>query len=123
MGDEFKKAEHEILIEILESLLFYVNFILFFSFCTHFSFLLFIYFIIHLFTCTYIVWLISLSCLSLLGIYPKECNTVTPETPAQPCLLQQYSQQPSYGNNQDAPLLMNGSRKCGTCTQWNFTQP
>jgi hypothetical protein len=27
----------------------------------------------------------------------------------------------SYRNNQDAPLLMDGSRKCGTCTQWNFT--
>jgi hypothetical protein len=26
---------------------------------------------------------------------------------AHPCLLQQ-----SYGNSQDAPLLMNGSRKC-----------
>jgi hypothetical protein len=33
------------------------------------------------------------------------------------------AQYPSYGNNQDAPVLMNGSRKCGTCTQWNFTQP
>jgi hypothetical protein len=31
--------------------------------------------------------------------------------------------QPSYGNNQDAPLLMNESRKCGTCTQWNFIHP
>jgi hypothetical protein len=38
---------------------------------------------------------------------------VTPEAPAHPCLLQCYSQQPSYGNNQDAPLLMNGLRKCG----------
>jgi hypothetical protein len=36
--------------------------------------------------------------------------------------LQCYSQY-SYGNNQKAPLLMNGSRKCGTCTQCNFTQP
>jgi hypothetical protein len=25
-----------------------------------------------------------------------------------------------YGNNQDAPLLTNGSRKCGIYTQWNF---
>jgi hypothetical protein len=37
--------------------------------------------------------------------------------------LQHYSQSPNYGNNQNAPLLMNVSRKCGTCTQWNFTQP
>jgi hypothetical protein len=29
----------------------------------------------------------------------------------------------SYGNNQDAPLLMNGLRKCGIYTQWSFTQP
>jgi hypothetical protein len=30
---------------------------------------------------------------------------------------------PSYGNSQDAPLLTNGSRKCGIYIQWNFTQP
>jgi hypothetical protein len=29
----------------------------------------------------------------------------------------------SYGNSQDALLLMNGLRKCGTYTQWNFIQP
>jgi hypothetical protein len=29
----------------------------------------------------------------------------------------------SYGNSQDAPVLMNGSRKCGIYTQWNFTRP
>jgi hypothetical protein len=34
-----------------------------------------------------------------------------------------YSQQSSYGNSQDAPLLMNGLRKCGIYMQWNFTQP
>jgi hypothetical protein len=28
----------------------------------------------------------------LLGIYPKECNTVTPKPPAHPCLWQCYSQ-------------------------------
>jgi hypothetical protein len=27
------------------------------------------------------------------------------------------------GNSQDAPLLMNGSRKCGIYIQWNSTQP
>jgi hypothetical protein len=26
-------------------------------------------------------------------------------------------------NSQDAPLLMNGLRKCGIYTQWNFMQP
>jgi hypothetical protein len=49
----------------------------------------------------------------VLGIYPKNETQVTPEAPTHPCLLQ----------HQDAPLLMNGSRKCGTCTQWSFTQP
>jgi hypothetical protein len=48
---------------------------------------------------------------------------VTLEAPAHPCLLQHYSQKTSYRNNKDAPLLVNGSRKYGTCTQWNFTQP
>jgi hypothetical protein len=37
--------------------------------------------------------------------------------------MTKLSQYPNYGNNQDTPLLMNGSRKCGTCTRWNFTQP
>jgi hypothetical protein len=32
---------------------------------------------------------------------------VTPEALAHTCLLQHYSQQPSYGNSQDAPLLTN----------------
>jgi hypothetical protein len=27
------------------------------------------------------------------------------------------------GNSQDVLLLMNGSRKCGIYTQWNFIQP
>jgi hypothetical protein len=30
---------------------------------------------------------------------------------------------PSYRNNQDAPLLTNGLRKCGIYTQQNFIQP
>jgi hypothetical protein len=50
----------------------------------------------------------------------KNAIQVTPEAP---CLLEHYSQYVSYANNQDAPLMMNGSRKCGICTQWNFTQP
>jgi hypothetical protein len=33
------------------------------------------------------------------------------------------SGQTSYGNSQDAPPLMNGLRKCGIYTQWNFMQP
>jgi hypothetical protein len=37
--------------------------------------------------------------------------------------LQHYSQQPTYGNGQDAPLQTNGIRKFGIYTQWNFIQP
>jgi hypothetical protein len=33
-------------------------------------------------------------------------SQVIPKAPAHPCLLQHYSQKPSYGNSQDAPLLM-----------------
>jgi hypothetical protein len=36
--------------------------------------------------------------------------------------LQDYSQKPSYGNSQDAPLWTNRLRKCGIYTHWNFTQ-
>jgi hypothetical protein len=50
---------------------------------------------------------------------PKNVTQVAPEALVHPCLLQHYSQKPSYGNNQDAPLLTNGSRKCGIYTQWN----
>jgi hypothetical protein len=48
---------------------------------------------------------------------------VITKAPACPYLLQPYLQYPNYGNSQGAPLLTNGSRKCGICTQWNFTQP
>jgi hypothetical protein len=44
------------------------------------------------------------------GYIERNATQVTPEAPAHPCLLQRYSQEPSYGNNQDAPLLMNVSR-------------
>jgi hypothetical protein len=47
-------------------------------------------------------------------------NHVTTKAPAHPCLLQHYSQKPSYGNGQDAPLLMNGLRKCSIYTQMEF---
>jgi hypothetical protein len=57
------------------------------------------------------------------GYIQRNATQVTLEAPAHPCLLQRYSQEPSYGKNKDAPVLMNGSRKCGINTQWNFTQP
>jgi hypothetical protein len=39
----------------------------------------------------------------LLGIR-KECNSNYYKNTCTPCLLQHYSQQPCYGNSQDAPL-------------------
>jgi hypothetical protein len=38
--------------------------------------------------------LLSDPAIPLLGIYPKECDSGTPEAFAHPCLLQRYSQQP-----------------------------
>jgi hypothetical protein len=43
----------------------------------------------------------------LLGIYPMEWDSGYSKAPAHPCLLQHYSQKPSYGNSQEAPLLTN----------------
>jgi hypothetical protein len=40
----------------------------------------------------------------------------TQETLACPRLLQHYLQKQSFGNSTDAPLLMNGLRKCGIYT-------
>jgi hypothetical protein len=59
----------------------------------------------------------------LLGIYPKDCNTDYSRGTCTPMFIAALFTIANYGNNQDAPLLMNGSRKCGTCTQWKFTQP
>jgi hypothetical protein len=59
----------------------------------------------------------------LLGIYLKECNTGYSKGTCTPRFPQHYSQYPSYGNSQDAPLQTNGLRKCDTYTQWSFTQP
>jgi hypothetical protein len=52
----------------------------------------------------------------LLGVYPKECNTGYSKGICTPMFTAALFTKPSYGNDQDAPLLMNGSRKCGTCT-------
>jgi hypothetical protein len=53
------------------------------------------------------------------GYTQRNATQITPKASAHPCLLQHYSQQPSYGNNQDAPLLTNGSRKCGIVVLFN----
>jgi hypothetical protein len=59
----------------------------------------------------------------LLGIYPKECyssyykGTCTPMFIAALFTIAKLWKQPR------SPLLMNGLGKCGSYTQWNFTQP
>jgi hypothetical protein len=47
----------------------------------------------------------------LLGIYPKECNSGYSRGTCTPVFIAALFT--SYGNNQDAPLLMNELRKCG----------
>ena len=39
------------------------------------------------------------------------------------CSLQHYLQQPRHGNNLNVHQQRSGSRRCGTYTQWNITQP
>jgi hypothetical protein len=63
------------------------------------------------------------SAIPLLGIYLKEGKSVYNKGTCILHLLQLYSQQPSYGNSQDAPQLMNGLRKYGIYIQWSFIQP
>jgi hypothetical protein len=46
------------------------------------------------------------SVIPFLGI--RNISQVTTKAPAHPCLLQYCSQKPSYGNSEDAPLLLNG---------------
>jgi hypothetical protein len=50
----------------------------------------------------------------------KEWESSYNEGTCTPCLLQHYSQYLSYGNSQDASILMNGLRKCDIYIQWNF---
>jgi hypothetical protein len=55
-----------------------------------------------------------------LGYNQRKESQVIPKAPAHPYLLQHYSQYPSYGNSKDAPLLMNGLRKCGIYITMEF---
>jgi hypothetical protein len=69
---------------------------------------------------------IDLQCdptIPLLGIYPKECNTGYFRGTCTPMFIAALFTITKFGNNKDAPLLMNGAIKCVTCTQWSFTQP
>jgi hypothetical protein len=55
-----------------------------------------------------------------LGIYPKECNTGYSKGTCTPIFIAVLFTIASYGNNQDASLVMNGLRKSAIYTQWNF---
>jgi hypothetical protein len=57
----------------------------------------------------------------LLGIFSLEWDTGYSRGTCTPIFTAALFTIASYGNSQDAPLLINGSRKCGTCTKWNFT--
>jgi hypothetical protein len=58
----------------------------------------------------------------LLGLYPKEWDTHYSRGSCTPMFIAALFTIAKYGNNHDAPLLTNGLRKCGICTQWNFRQ-
>jgi hypothetical protein len=59
---------------------------------------------------------------AILLLAQRNLSEVTRKAPEHQCLLQHYSKQLSYGNSHDAPLLMNGLRKCGIYKPWNFIQ-
>jgi hypothetical protein len=56
------------------------------------------------------------------GIYLKECKSSYYKDTCTPiCIAAVFNS--AMENSQEAPLLMNGLRKCGIYTQWNFSQP
>jgi hypothetical protein len=59
----------------------------------------------------------------LLGIYPKECDTGYSRGTCTPMFIEVLFTIAKLWKQPDAPLLMNGLRKCGIYTQWSFTQP
>jgi hypothetical protein len=59
----------------------------------------------------------------LLGIYTKKCNTGYSRSTCTPMFIAVLFTVAKLWKKPRCPLLMNGSRKCGTYTQWNFTQP
>jgi hypothetical protein len=55
--------------------------------------------------------------ISLLGIYPKECDTGYSRGTCTPMFIAALFTIDKLGNSQDVPLLMNDLRKCGIYTQ------
>jgi hypothetical protein len=60
--------------------------------------------------------------MTLRDVSEGSLHHITIKAPAHLCLLQHYLQLLGYGNNQDAPLLMNGLKKCGIYIPWNFIE-
>jgi hypothetical protein len=59
-----------------------------------------------------------------LGIYLKECSSGYYKGNCTPMFIAAiFTIAKLHGNSQDAPLQMNGFKKCGIYTQWNFIQP
>jgi hypothetical protein len=52
----------------------------------------------------------------LLGIYPKECDSVYSKGTCTPMFIVALFTLAKYGNSQDAPLPTNGLRKCDIYT-------
>jgi hypothetical protein len=61
--------------------------------------------------------------ISLLGIYPKECDSDYSRGTCTPVFIAALFTIANLWKQPRCPLLMNGLRKCGIYTQWNFTQP
>jgi hypothetical protein len=59
----------------------------------------------------------------LLGIYPKECDTGYSKGTCTPMFIEGLLTIAKLWKQPRCPLLMNGLRKCGIYTQWNFMQP
>jgi hypothetical protein len=59
----------------------------------------------------------------LLGTYPKERKSGYNRGTCAPMFLAALFTTAKLWKEPSAPQLMNGSRNCGLCTQWSFTQP
>jgi hypothetical protein len=59
----------------------------------------------------------------VLGIYPKECDSGYYEGTYTPMFIAALFTIAKLWKESRCPLPMNGLRKCGIYTQWNFIQP
>jgi hypothetical protein len=63
------------------------------------------------------------SAIPLLGISPKECDSGYYKATCTPMFIAEIFTVAKLWKKPRCPLLMNGLRKCGIYTQWNFLQP